>query len=100
MKIHFIGIGGIGLSALARFLKHDGHEVSGSDMKSSPLTKTLEEEHGETPREYVRRTLGKYGYSNIKNFDLEWGDLPILVPGQRNNEPLVESSASDNHLDD
>ncbi len=41
MKIHFIGIGGIGLSALARFLNNDGHEVCGSDMKSSPITKEL-----------------------------------------------------------
>ena len=38
MKIHFIGIGGIGLSALARFLVHQGHIVSGSDMKESPIT--------------------------------------------------------------
>lgn len=44
MNIHFVGIGGIGLSALARFLKHDGHTVSGSDMKASPLTKQLEDE--------------------------------------------------------
>jgi len=44
MNIHFIGIGGIGLSALGRFLKHDGHYVSGSDIKSSPITKQLEEE--------------------------------------------------------
>ena len=44
MKVHFIGIGGIGLSALARFLNYDGHEVSGSDMKSSPITKELENE--------------------------------------------------------
>ncbi len=44
MNIHFIGIGGIGLSALGRFLKHDGHFVSGSDMKSSPITQQLEEE--------------------------------------------------------
>ncbi len=42
MKVHFIGIGGIGLSALARFLKNDGHEVCGSDMKSTPITKELE----------------------------------------------------------
>ena len=41
MKIHFIGIGGIGLSALARFLNHDGHEVCGSDMKSSPIIDEL-----------------------------------------------------------
>lgn len=44
MKVHFIGIGGIGLSALARFLNFDGHEISGSDMKSSPITKALENE--------------------------------------------------------
>jgi UDP-N-acetylmuramate--alanine ligase len=44
LKVHFIGIGGIGLSALARFLNFDGHEVCGSDMKSSPITKALEEE--------------------------------------------------------
>ncbi len=44
MKVHFIGIGGIGLSALARFLKNDGYEVCGSDIKSSPITKALEEE--------------------------------------------------------
>ena len=41
MKIHFIGIGGIGLSALARFLVHQGHIVSGSDMKESPITLEL-----------------------------------------------------------
>lgn len=41
MKVHFIGIGGIGLSALARFLNYDGHEISGSDIKSSPITKEL-----------------------------------------------------------
>ena len=44
MKVHFIGIGGIGLSALARFLNNDGHEISGSDMKSSPITKELQNE--------------------------------------------------------
>lgn len=44
MKIHFIGIGGIGLSALARILKHDGHSVSGSDIKETPLTQELKKE--------------------------------------------------------
>ena len=40
-KIHFIGIGGIGLSALARFLKFRGFSITGSDMKRSPITETL-----------------------------------------------------------
>ncbi len=43
-KIHFIGIGGIGLSALARFLKKNGYEISGSDMKETPITRGLRKE--------------------------------------------------------
>jgi UDP-N-acetylmuramate--alanine ligase len=43
-KIHFIGIGGIGLSALARFLKFRGFSITGSDIKESPITKTLRDE--------------------------------------------------------
>ncbi len=41
MKIHFIGIGGIGLSALAKFLANDGHTISGSDIKQSEITNDL-----------------------------------------------------------
>ena len=44
MRVHFIGIGGIGLSALALFLQYRGYKVSGSDVKSSPITKKLEKE--------------------------------------------------------
>ncbi len=43
-KVHFIGIGGIGLSALARYLKKNGYEISGSDIKETPITKKLKEE--------------------------------------------------------
>jgi len=42
MKIHFIGIGGIGISGLAQYMKYKGHEVSGSDIKGSVITKKLE----------------------------------------------------------
>jgi len=44
MRVHFIGIGGIGLSALARFLQYRGYQVSGSDVKSTPITQELEKE--------------------------------------------------------
>ena len=43
-NIHFIGIGGIGLSALARFLRERGHVISGSDLKESKITRELENE--------------------------------------------------------
>lgn len=41
MKIHFIGIGGIGISGLAQYMKFRGHEVSGSDIADSATTKKL-----------------------------------------------------------
>jgi UDP-N-acetylmuramate--alanine ligase len=41
MHIHFIGIGGIGLSALAKFLSGDGHKISGSDIRQSEITNDL-----------------------------------------------------------
>ena len=44
MKIHFTGIGGIGLSAIARYLKADGFEISGSDVYETPLTEKLQKE--------------------------------------------------------
>jgi len=40
-KIHFIGIGGIGMSALARFFVHEGKQVSGSDREESIITEKL-----------------------------------------------------------
>ncbi len=42
--IHFVGIGGIGLSALARYLKKEGYTISGSDIKETKITKKLQEE--------------------------------------------------------
>lgn len=41
-KIYFIGIGGIGMSALARYFKAKGAEVSGYDKTATPLTRELE----------------------------------------------------------
>lgn len=43
MRIHFVGIGGIGISGLAKFMQFQGHSVSGSDMKRSAITDALEE---------------------------------------------------------
>jgi UDP-N-acetylmuramate--alanine ligase len=43
-KIYFIGIGGIGMSALARYFRFHGKEVSGYDKTSTPLTRQLESE--------------------------------------------------------
>ena len=42
-RIHFIGIGGIGMSGLAELLVNLGYEVSGSDMQRTSITDRLED---------------------------------------------------------
>ena len=41
--IHFIGIGGIGMSGLAKIFLSQGRKVQGTDVKSSEMTALLEQ---------------------------------------------------------
>lgn len=43
-NIYFLGIGGIGMSALARYFLHEGYRVAGYDLTATPLTRALESE--------------------------------------------------------
>lgn len=60
--IHLVGIGGIGLSGIARILLHRGYEVSGSDLRLSPITSDLASQ-GATIRE-------GHTAQNVANADL------------------------------
>ena len=40
-RVHFIGIGGIGMSGIAELLANLGYVVSGSDARRSPVTDRL-----------------------------------------------------------
>ena len=41
-RIHFIGIGGAGMSGIAEVLLNQGYQISGSDLKPSGVTRTLQ----------------------------------------------------------
>ena len=43
-NIYFMGIGGIGMSALARYFLHEGRKVAGYDRTETPLTRALQTE--------------------------------------------------------
>ena len=45
--VHFVGIGGIGMSGIAEVLLNMGYRVSGSDLRSTPITEALAR-HGAT----------------------------------------------------
>ena len=61
-KVHFIGIGGISMSGLAEILLLRGYKVSGSDMKSSPLTEKLIKDGADI---YIG-----HDKNNLKNVDI------------------------------
>ena len=41
-NVYFLGIGGIGMSAIARYFLHEGYRVAGYDRTATPLTRELE----------------------------------------------------------
>jgi len=64
MRVHFVGIGGIGVSALAQYWLMRGAQVSGSDLTDSETIQFLK-------RKGVKIFIGKHKSSNLKkNIDL------------------------------
>jgi len=74
MKIHFIGIGGIGVSALAQYYLAKKWQVSGSDLSSTEITEMLENKGakvfiGPHKRENISPDLDLVIYSPAVNKD-------------------------------
>ncbi len=70
-RVYFIGIGGIGMSAIARYYKFKGLEVSGYDRTPSDLTKELEAE----------------------GIAIHYEDRPDLVPPEKDGTLVVYTPA-------
>jgi len=80
MRIHLIGIGGIGVSALAQYYLSKGYEVSGSDLARSEITDFLKEKG-------VKIFIGNFA-KNVKR-DL---DLAVYSPAvKENNKELRQA---------
>ena len=66
---YFLGVGGIGMSALARYFNHYGKIVYGYDKTESPLTKQLQEEgiqiHFEDNDELLKSLLSRFEENEI-----------------------------------
>ncbi|RBP40620.1 UDP-N-acetylmuramate--L-alanine ligase [Garciella nitratireducens] len=77
--VHFIGIGGISMSGLAEILLYNHYIVSGSDMKSSTLTKKLESKGATIYIGHNRK--------NIKNVDL----VIYTAAVKADNEELIRA---------
>ncbi|MFO8141039.1 MAG: UDP-N-acetylmuramate--L-alanine ligase [Marinobacter sp.] len=86
-QIHFVGIGGAGMSGIAEVLKNQGYDVSGSDLKESAVTDRL-------------RAMGvevQIGHREENTADADVvvvssavaGDNPEVVAARRRRVPVV-----------
>jgi len=80
MKIHFIGIGGIGVSALAAYYLQKGAEVFGSDLESSETIETL------------KKTGAKIFTGEHKILSLKNPDLVIYSPAVEEDNPELKEA--------
>ena len=55
-RIHFVGIGGIGMSGIAEVLLNLGYRISGSDLKASSITQRLASWARQSSRDTRRKT--------------------------------------------
>jgi UDP-N-acetylmuramate--alanine ligase len=88
MKVHFIGIGGIGVSALAQYYLAKGHKVSGSDLSSSEITDFLKKKGTKIVISKIKNQKSKTQIKNqkfIKN-----SDLVIYSPAVPQNHPELK----------
>lgn len=89
-KIHFVGIGGAGMSAIAKVLIEKGYDVSGSDLKRSEVTERLSR-------------LGADIHIGQKEENVEGKDVivvstaiqaqnPEIIAAQKHNIPIIHRS--------
>ena len=79
-RVHFVGVGGIGMSGIAELLANLGYEVSGSDVKGSDVTARLQQR-------FSVRVFEGHAAANV-------GDADVVVVSsavRRSNPEIVEA---------
>ncbi len=85
--VHFVGIGGIGMSGLAELLASLGYRVSGSDAKASDLTRRLE---GMGVRVFEGHAAGHLGDADAVVVSSAVGaDNPEVLAARERGIPVV-----------
>ena len=80
-SVHFIGIGGVGMSGIARVAHDQGMVVTGSDMKESRYTKQLKEAG-------IQVMTGNHCAENIPGTGLDDGpDVVVVTTAVLDNNP-------------
>ncbi len=78
-RIHFVGIGGIGMSGIAEVLLNLGYKVSGSDLKLSPVTERLE-------------AMGAKVFEGHQPEHIAGSDVVVISSAVRSENPEVKTA--------
>ncbi|MCH8289082.1 MAG: UDP-N-acetylmuramate--L-alanine ligase [Candidatus Marinimicrobia bacterium] len=85
--LHFVGIGGIGMSGLAELLLNQGYTVSGSDMTETDITRNLKEMGG---RIYIGHNADNVGNADVLvHSSAVKEDNPELIAADERNIPII-----------
>ncbi|MCY1080895.1 UDP-N-acetylmuramate--L-alanine ligase [Archangium lansingense] len=74
--VHFVGIGGIGMSGIAEVLLNQGYKVSGSDLKASDITRRLQ-------------SMGATIFEGHRAENLVHSDVVVISSAVRKDNPEV-----------
>ncbi|WP_445362309.1 UDP-N-acetylmuramate--L-alanine ligase [Microbulbifer sp. ANSA003] len=86
-RIHFIGIGGAGMSGIAEVLQNQGYEVSGSDLRESAVTDRLRKLGVKVQIGHSEENVR--GVDVVVNSSAVHGDNPELIEAREKRIPIV-----------
>ncbi len=86
-KVHFIAIGGIGMSGIAEVLLNRGYEVSGSDIKKSDITERLRSLGAVVHYGHTEKNLGEADV--VVTSTAVRKDNPEVLEAMRRNIPVI-----------
>jgi len=87
-RVHLVGIGGIHMSAIAHVLLAWGHQISGSDLRLSPLTERLQEEGATIYQGHAADHLGDAEL--VVYTAASQPDNPELTEARRRGLPILQ----------
>jgi len=87
-RIHFVGIGGIGMSGIAEVLLNLGYKITGSDLKSSPVTQRLAGLGATTFEGHVAENV--QGADVVVTSSAIAADNPEVVEARRLHIPVIQ----------
>ena len=86
-RVHFVGIGGIGMSGIAELLANLGYEVSGSDARTTDITRRLA---GMGVRVHEGHAAGNIGDADVVVVtSAVRADNPEIVEARRRGVPVI-----------